>query len=200
MAITFDPMALGSAAGSFKQSTQGYTQGAARPNFATRQSLKNGALAATETLPMWAGLPVQVLVGGSNGTTGKVARATAAANLMGFSTRLQDIASVKSPSSPVPTAGAGQDVNFFTLGSGQELALPINAAFAATFAAGTLPINTALSWDFTANEIVAFNAGLGALPVKLVEVSAGNGRTVTYNAVTGAATWNEAGSIAIVEL
>jgi hypothetical protein len=42
------------------------------------------------------------------------------------------------------------------------------------------------------------NAGGGALPVKILETQIGNSLTVTYNATTNYANWNQAGSTAII--
>jgi hypothetical protein len=45
---------------------------------------------------------------------------------------------------------------------------------------------------------LVLNYGTGALNVKVLEVSIGNSMTVQYNPVTGAATWNPTGSVAII--
>jgi len=44
------------------------------------------------------------------------------------------------------------------------------------------------------------NYGTGALNVKVLELSIGNSMTVQYNSVTGAATWNRSGSVAIIQI
>ena len=44
------------------------------------------------------------------------------------------------------------------------------------------------------------NYGTGALNVKILEVSVGNSMTVQYNPVTGFATWNRNGTVAIVQI
>ena len=43
-------------------------------------------------------------------------------------------------------------------------------------------------------------AGGGSLNVEILEVNAGNSRTVNYNSTTGVATWNYSGSAAIIKL
>jgi len=44
------------------------------------------------------------------------------------------------------------------------------------------------------------NYGTGALPVKILGISAGNGMTVNYNPATGAATWNRSGYAALIQI
>jgi len=41
-------------------------------------------------------------------------------------------------------------------------------------------------------------AGGGALPVRVLDVSIGNSMTVNYDPVTGFATWNRQGDVAII--
>lgn len=44
------------------------------------------------------------------------------------------------------------------------------------------------------------NQGVGALPVKILGISAGNSMTVAYNPATGAATWNRQGFAALIQI
>lgn len=47
---------------------------------------------------------------------------------------------------------------------------------------------------------IVLNAGTVALPVKILDVSAGNSMTVVYNPATGAATWNRSGYAALISI
>jgi hypothetical protein len=44
------------------------------------------------------------------------------------------------------------------------------------------------------------NYGTGALAVKILDVNAGNSMTVSYNPLTGAATWNRSGYTALIQI
>ena len=47
---------------------------------------------------------------------------------------------------------------------------------------------------------IVLNYGTGALPVKILDISAGNSMTVAYNSLTGAATWNRQGYAALIQI
>jgi hypothetical protein len=47
---------------------------------------------------------------------------------------------------------------------------------------------------------IVLNYGTGALPVKIVDIDAGNSMTVSYNPVTGAATWVRQGYTALIQI
>ena len=47
---------------------------------------------------------------------------------------------------------------------------------------------------------IVLNYGTGALPVKILDISAGNSMTVSYNSITGAATWNRQGYAALIQI
>lgn len=47
---------------------------------------------------------------------------------------------------------------------------------------------------------IVLNYGTGALPVKVLDISAANSMTVSYNALTGAATWNRSGYAALIQI
>lgn len=47
---------------------------------------------------------------------------------------------------------------------------------------------------------ILLNYGTGILPVKILDISAGNSMTVNYNPTTGAATWNSSGYAALIQI
>lgn len=207
MQISINPVLQTNAAGSFNVTASGYVQGTMMDDPSVRNALAGGVLATTETVPMWGGVAISELVPGAAGTPSTtlgtiVSRALtmtaqAAGQITGFSVFNQAHAMVNSPQSPVPLATPGMSVNFFRLGSGARLALAIDPALVTLD--GQL-ITSRVSWDFVNQKIIAYDAGIGALPVLVFDVQIGNSMTVSYDAVTGFATWTRTGSAAIVQI
>ena len=292
-----NPFAPNYAPGFFGITTLGYKQGDVQPDVATRWQLSSGNLAITETLPMWGGIAIIDYVPAAinsvtnklgtasqpaSGNIGLVARATLTSQITGFSTNDNSFAAVQTTQSPVPLIAPGNGVNFYRLGSNARLMVAIDTVLAASLNAGTSPINTQVSWDFTGEQLVqyapfvalnaitamswastsggtvtatttsahglvpgsrvplagfvpdAYNGDVtaiagttgstlkyllpaastpgtvttlgtilaegGALPVKVLAVNVGNSLVVAYNQVTGVATWNTSGSVAVIQL
>jgi len=197
MSISIDPYSTTNAPGTFKKSSDGYVQGMAMDDPAIRNSLAIGVLASTETLPIWGGLPIQETITIDSGATGgQISRSTAYDEVTGFSVFNQATAWVNSPASPVPTGSAGATVPFYRMGSGARIVLPIDPALISLD--GSL-ITAQVSWNFTTNRIVAFSTT--ALPVKVLNVNAGDSKVVSYDALTNLATWIESGvAVALVEI
>lgn len=197
MSIAIDPYSTTNALGTFKKSSDGYVQGMAMDDPAIRNSLTIGVLASSETLPIWGGLPIQELISINDGAQGgQIKRSTSYATVTGFSVFNQANAWVNSPSSPVPTGSGGATVPFYRMGSKARIVLPIDPALVSLD--GSL-ITAQVSWDFTANRIVAFSTT--ALPVKVINVNAGNSKVVSWNNTTKLATWVESGvAVALVEI
>jgi len=196
--ISINPLATTNAAGSFSVHSDGYVQGFALPDPAIRNFLAGGVLSTAETLPMFGGLPVfeNIHAASSNGAMGNtVGRATAYANVVGFCVYDQAHAFVSTPQSPAPTAGAGATIPFFRMGSKARIAVEIDPALVSL--SGGL-ITQQVSWDFTNNKIIAFSTT--ALPVKILDIQIGNSKTVVYDSVNNVATFNNAGSVAIIEI
>lgn len=196
MTITFNPYIQTNASGMFTIQSDGLIVGTAQPDPAARYGLSGGWLASTETLPMFGGVgisenipniaanqPVQPL-------GGAIARATANANLTGFSVFDQNYAAVTSPQSPVPQISNGGLVNFYRFGSGARVALAIDPTLI-TLEGGL--ITQAVGWDFTNQKIIA---GSG-LTVKILGINATNCMVPSYSSATGFVTWNTNGAAAL---
>jgi len=199
--ISLQPLATTNAAGSFSVQSDGYVQGVALDDPSIRNSLAMGILASTETLPMWGGLPIfeHIPASTSNGALGGlVGRSTSYATVNGFAVFNQAQAFVTTPQSQAPSAGAGASIPFFRMGSRARIAVPIDATLAASLANGTTPIDQQVSWDFTLNEIIAFNTT--ALPVKIVGIVLSNNKVVTYDSVNNLVNWTVTGALAIIEI
>jgi hypothetical protein len=201
--IAFNPYVQTSAPGMFNIESDGYIVGMAEPDPSTRFALAGGWLATTETLPMFGGVGISenipqerppvtradVALGGT------IARATAEANLTGFSVFDQNYAAVNSPQSPVPTVGSGGLVNFYRLGSLARVALAIDPALITL--EGTL-ITSQVSWDFTNQKIIAF--ATNALPVKIIRIKSSGCMVPVYTSGTGFTTWSYNGAAALCVL
>jgi len=284
----FYPYGVTNAAGSFSVQSEGYVQGTMLDDPSARFALAGGTLASTETYPMWGGVAISEYLPGSttDGTTGgTVGRATSNANITGFSVFNQAYNWVSTPSSPAPSAGLGNGVPFFRLGSGARIAVAMDPSLVSL---GTDIITQPVSWDinnqilqpydastttysvtsmtssyaagvytivvvmavaslvgavgdeinisgvtgtgaalvngnqtvtaFTDNQHFTFqvtaasgaiatgalsgtivlNAGTGTLNVKVINYNIGNSKTIVYNPVTGAVSYNPTGSCAII--
>lgn len=207
--VGFNPSITTNASGSFNIQTTGYIQGTALNDPAIRNELAGGILATSETTPMWGGVAIMENIpagitagvipetGTANELGGSIQRADTNAHLTGFSVFDQDHAMINFPQSPVPTALSGMLVNFYRLGSLARIAVAIDPALV-TLEGGL--ITQQVSWDFTNQKIIAFDGGIGALNVKILDVQVANSMTVDWDSVNKFATWNREGSTAIILL
>lgn len=198
--IQFNPVIQTTAAGMFTIESDGFIAGTAMPDPATRFALSGGWLAETETLPMFGGVAISENIPQERPPVnradvalgGIIARATAEANLTGFSVFDQNYAAVNTPQSPVPTTPSGGLVNFYRLGSGARVALAIDPTLISL--EGTL-ITSQVSWDFINQKIIAF--ATNALPVRVLQIKQNNCMVPVYNSGTGFVTWNYNGAAAL---
>jgi hypothetical protein len=77
-----------------------------------------------------------------------------------------------------------------------KIPVAIEAALAATLLTGAT--NVQVSWDFTNQKLIAYSAGIGALPCKIIGLNIGNSKTVSYSG--GNTTWNNSGSVALIQI
>jgi hypothetical protein len=198
--ISFNPVVQTTAAGMFNIESDGFIVGTAMPDPAARFALSGGWLAAAETLPMFGGVGISENIAQERPPVsradislgGAIARASANANLTGFSVFDQNYAAVNTPQSPVPQTGNGGLVNFYRLGSGARVALAIDPTLV-TLEGGL--INQQVTWDFVNQKIIAF--AVAALPVKILQIKASGCMVPVYNAGTGFTTWNYNGAAAL---
>jgi hypothetical protein len=200
MTINLNPYQSTNAVGTFYVESDGLIQGTAFPDPATRFALAGGFLASTETVPMWGGVAITENIPQEQAATpplrvdvslgGAIIRATANANITGFSVFDQDYAMINTPQSPVPMADIGQRVHFYRVGSGARIALAIDPTLVTLEGTSIL---SAVAWDFTNQKIIA---GTG-FPGKVIAVKAVNCMTVVYTPGTGFATWNRNGACAV---
>ncbi|HID1023238.1 TPA: hypothetical protein ACXDFS_005730 [Klebsiella michiganensis] len=147
--LSLNPMATTNAAGSFGVQSDGFIQGVALDDPANRFNLASGTVAATETKPLWGGLPVAELLPGvkSSPRGSTIRRAVSLAELEGFTVFNQAHNGLTTPQSPVPLYASGMSVSFYRFGSNMRVPLKASAQVVALGTAGA-SVKTALAWDF----------------------------------------------------
>ncbi len=201
MAFTVNPFALTNAANSFAVDSEGFVQGDALDDPVIRNLLRTGVLATTETLPMWGGVALyeSISASGQASIGNTLGRATATTGgstpLAGFSVFNQANAMVVTTSSDVPLATVGGTISYYRLGSGARIPVQCDPTLASLDGGA---VSQQVSWDFTNQKLIAYNSGIGALPVKVESVAVGNSKIVSYNSGTGNATWLPTGATAVI--
>lgn len=152
--LSLNPMATTNAAGSFGVQSDGFIQGVALDDPANRFNLASGTVAATETKPLWGGLPVAELLPGvkSSPRGSTIRRAVSLAELEGFTVFNQAHNGLTTPQSPVPLYASGMSVSFYRFGSNMRVPLKASAQVVALGAAGA-SVKTALAWDFVNDRV-----------------------------------------------
>jgi hypothetical protein len=149
-------------------SSTGLIQGYAQPDPATRWALRSGIVSQSETVPMWGGIGVYadvspISTSGPRGSLGQViGRATALTGstaLIGFSVFDQAYNMVNDPNNPVPTAGSGQSIGYYPLGSRARVAVACDPSLISLRGG---EINQQVSWDFVNQILVPY---LGTLTI-----------------------------------
>ena len=157
--LSLNPMATTNAAGSFGVQSDGFIQGVALDDPANRFNLASGTVAATETKPLWGGLPVAELLPGVNSSPrgSTIRRAVSLAELEGFTVFNQAHNGLTTPQSPVPLYASGMSVSFYRLGSNMRVPLNASAQVVALGTAGA-SVKTPLAWDFVNNHVTTADA------------------------------------------
>jgi hypothetical protein len=202
-----NPILTTNAAGTFTTTLDGLMQGNAHDDPAMRNQLTGGILDASETLPMWGGIPIGEYMRTAsmdNAIRDTVKRATSAATTSGISVFNQNHTMINTPQSQVPQANVGMAVNYYRLGSLARIPMQADPALIAALA-GTLTSATPLNWD-PANGWVTLTAGGSggwALPttIKILGWNSGNSMVVVYTTSgpnAGATNWSRNGSAVLL--
>ena len=183
--ISFNPLVMTTAAGSFSVDSVGYIVGTALDSPAIRYSLAGGVLDVSETLPMWGGVGIYENVPGASGTPdavlgsliGRATSVTAGASksLTGFSVFDQNYSMINSPQSPVPLAASGMQVNFYRLGSGARIAVACDPSLVDL--EGNI-ITQNVSWDFNDQRLQPYVSTGGTETISTATWSSTNGGQV----------------------
>ncbi|HHS9616789.1 TPA: hypothetical protein ACTXAA_000811 [Raoultella planticola] len=184
--LSLNPMATTNAAGSFGVQSDGFIQGVALDDPANRFNLASGTVAATETKPLWGGLPVAELLPGvkSSPRGSTIRRAVSLAELEGFTVFNQAHNGLTTPQSPVPLYASGMSVSFYRFGSNMRVPLKASAQVVALGTAGA-SVKTALAWDFVNDRVTtAAAAAFAGSDIATSSVTYSNG---VANATTASA-------------
>lgn len=180
-------------------SSVGLIQGQAFPDPATRYALRSGIVSTNETVPMWGGIGVYANISPISTTgpsqvlgqvLGRATSMTGTSALVGFSTFDQAYNMVNDPQSPVPTAGSGQSINYYPLGSRVRLA--VACAPSLVNLRGGL-INQQVSWDFTTQQLIPFSGAYPATTITNAVWAATSGGQVTFTVGTDLTSFINAG-------
>lgn len=182
-------------------SSTGMIQGHAFQDPGIRNQLASGVVSQGETIPMWGGMPVYADVSPITSTGPKqslglvVGRATAltgATGVVGFSVFDQAYNMVNDPNNPVPTAGSGQSLNYYKLGSRARLAVPCSSTLV-SLRGGNL--TQQVSWDFADGILVPYAPGYSAVTITGAVWANTNGGQITFTVGTDLTTVLSAGDV-----
>lgn len=196
--VSFNPVLTSSAAGTFNVSAEGYIQGQAMDDPASRNWLASGVLANSETKPMWGGVAISEAIpstanlstqNGISAMGGQIIRATnvtagAVGSITGFSTFDQNHSAINSPQSPVPLVGTGMTTHFYRFGSNIRLAVAANPSL---ISLQTGIITQQVSWDFNDSVLQPYDASTSTYSVTSLTPTYNNNGTWTIAVVMAAA-------------
>jgi hypothetical protein len=175
--LSLNPMATTNAAGSFGVQSDGFIQGVALDDPENRFNLASGTVAATETKPLWGGLPVAELLPGvkSSPRGSTIRRAVSLAELEGFTVFNQAHNGLTTPQSPVPLYASGMSVSFYRFGSNMRVPLKASVQVVALGTSGA-SVKTALAWDFVNDRVTtAAAAAFAGADIATSSVAYSNG-------------------------
>jgi len=180
-------------------SSTGLIQGQAFPDPATRYALRSGIVSANETVPMWGGIGVYADISPISTTgpkqrlgqvLGRATSLTGSTALVGFSVFDQAYNMVNDPTNPVPTAGSGQSINYYPLGSRARIAVACDPSLISL--RGGL-INQQVSWDFTSQMLIPYSGAYPQTTITNAVWASTSGGQTTYTVGTDLTSYINAG-------
>ena len=180
-------------------SSNGLIQGQTFPDPSTRNVLRSGIVSQSETIPMWGGVGVYADISpiSSTGPRQSLGQVLGRANslsgstaLVGFTVFDQAYNLVSDPNSPVGTAGSGQSINYYPLGSRARIAVACDPSLISL--RGGL-INAQVSWDFVAQELVPYAPAYSAVTITGAVWASTSGGQITFTVGTNLTTVLSAG-------
>jgi hypothetical protein len=175
MQVNFNPMAVASYGDNFKISSDGYIQGDAILDPATRFELVAGVVASTETIPMWGGVAITETLA-SSAIGNNLARAVSDAAITGFaiSNQTHNAILLQGNGLQVPQTFAGQTQSFARLGSKMRLPVACDPSLASLIGGSVSP---QVTWDYNLQMLVPYDAATATVSVTSI--------TASYSATTG---------------
>lgn len=196
--VSFNPVLTSNASGTFNVSSDGYIQGQAMDDPASRNYLSSGILAVAETKPMWGGIAISENVpstaysatkNGISDMGGQIIRATTVTanttgEITGFCVFDQNHSAINSPQSPVPLVGTGMTLNFYRRRSNARIAVACDPSL---ISLQTGVITQQVSWDFNNQVLQPYDAATATYALTSATAVYNNNGTWTVT-VVGAVT------------
>lgn len=197
MSITVNPVTVTNFSGSFFSSSTGYVQGVLLDDPVTRFKLNQGMWGSNSVVYGGMGVTISTCTPATEAAeyNSVLTVATSESNLNGFTVFNQATALVQTTSSTVPTGGQYMSMNYVELDSGARIAVAASSTVAAALEGQAQ--NTAVYWDYT-NQVLLGSPGGTAIPVKIIDIAVGNSMVVSVSGSNY--TWNQAGSIVVIEI
>jgi len=196
--IPFNPNNTIAPANSIVLTTEGYIQGVFLDDPTANNQLLAGLVSQSEALPIWGAVAltetVPVADGQQAGNT--LRRATGNSDLTAFSVFNQASNMLLSPGSTVAQAVSGNTTSYFRLGSNARVAVQCDEGLVNSLDGN--PTTQLVSWDYTNQKLITYNAGVGALPVQVLQIST-NSLVVAYDSGHKTLRYTN-GPIAIIQL
>jgi hypothetical protein len=199
-ALSISPFATSNAGGFFGTISDGLVQGVAMDDPAVRNYLAGGTLDTSETLLMYGGVLIYEYLStpgtqGTNPLQNTVGRATsltktATKGAQGFAVFNQAYAGLITPSSPVPTFGSGQSINFYRFGSGARIAVAMNPALVSLEGGA---VGQQVSWDYVNQQLTPYAAAYPATTITGATWASTSGGQVTFTVGTDLTSFLSAG-------
>lgn len=166
--VSFNPMKVTQPQDTFKLSANGFIQGAFEDDNTARQLRSQGVIDASVTGVMYGGMAISEKTSNGKAMGGSILIADTTPHITGFSTFDGMYNAIIVPGNEVPKVVAPQSIQYFRFGTNARIAVKCSDSLAAALVNGL--INQQVSWDFVNQQLIAYDATPGALPVKIVEV------------------------------
>jgi hypothetical protein len=192
--VSFQPFGTTNAAGTFSVTEAGLVQGTALDSPNARYNLAGGIVDLAAPGPLWGGMGISEAIPLSTGgiTTpsqnfgGYIDQATnvtanTALSLTGFTVFDQAYNGIMTPANSVPLYYPGQTCNLYRLGSGARLV--VKCAPSLVNLDGGI-ITQRVSWDFTTQQLVPYNAAYPANAITAATWANTAGGQATFTTTT----------------
>lgn len=203
--VSFNPGLTTSPQSTILKDSQGLMQGITQDDWNSRAFLMSAVVGSGVTQPVWGGMAAGLTTNGlgsgssSNGGNKPVfAVPTTATGVQGFTIFDQGINMIQVPGNSVPISTAGMDIPIYLIGSRARVPVPVDSGSVSGLESAALdaalywnPVTNALSTTATNNILLT--------GVKILSLH-DNSKAISYNSSTGAVTWLESQTLALILL